>query len=586
LTSDETTTQVVARARARLARAAARRFRAGQAIWAFAGGGLAAALRPLLWKLGASTPLWVGVTRAAGLFTAGFALTWLVLGWIGKRRAPSEVAAARALDEALGLHEVVASGFAFARDARESPLETLAIRRADDAARPADVRALFPLPRWSPRRSTWTRGALVAFVALGVGAYDRALALALLSPPSSTEVGAARELDAAAADLAKELAAHNDFADPKRGPLGRDRDGGERDRRTTLVEKAREAAGAAQKGDRSRALEKLQDLRAAGAKQASHADDVGAALEKMRDALERPAAGKTGSPSGEPLKPSANAAESMRLLAKKMRDEQEQNGAASKESTERMLERLSRAGDEARKSAQDRGSDSEAARAAKALSQAAEAMQRGDREAAAKMLDEAASRADAMEKERAELAAEADAIAEMLEKSGALEQAIQLAMLGREGSNGEGKEGEGSGRSQDGEGKSGQGKPGRGALRAAVLARLAALGVTRQDSAPGTKDDGQHLPDRKRAKRDQLAVEGSMRAPSQVGEGERAIQAIKGLGRGSEPPASYREVFPAYDAAAEEGIADERVPARRRAAVRRYFQAIRPDQPDTSERHP
>ena len=34
----------------------------------------------------------------------------------------------------------------------------------------------------------------------------------------------------------------------------------------------------------------------------------------------------------------------------------------------------------------------------------------------------------------------------------------------------------------------------------------------------------------------------------------------------------------AKDAAAEEGIADERIPAPRRAAVRRYFQSIRPDQ--------
>ncbi len=580
--------EVVARARARLARGTARTFRARHAIWAFATGGLTAALRPMLWKLGAATPLWVGLARAAGMFVAGFAITWLVLGLLGKRRGPSDVTAARALDEALGLHEIVASGFAFTRDARRSPLEALAIRRAEDASRPADVGALFPLPRWSPRGATWRRGAAVAFVALGVGAYDRSLALALLSPPSPTEVDAAHELDAAASDLAKELAARADAADPKRGPLDRDGDGSERDRRTSLVEKAREAAGAAQKGDRSRALEKLQDLRAAGAKQASHAGDIGAALEKMRDALERPsaAAGKSGAPTTEPLKPSASAAESMRLLAKKMRDEQRETGTASKESTERMLERLSRAGDEARKSAQDRGSDSESARAAKALSQAAEAMQRGDRDAAAKMLDEAASRAEAMEKERAEMAAEAEAIVEMLEKSGALEQAIQLAMLGREGSDGEGKEGEGSGRSKEGEGKGGQGKPGQGALRAAVLARLAALGVTRQDSAPGTKDDGQHLPDRKRATRVALAVEGSTRAPSQVGEGERAIQAIHGLGRGSEPPASYREVFPAYDAAAEEGIADERVPARRRAAVRRYFQAIRPDQPDSSERHP
>jgi anion-transporting ArsA/GET3 family ATPase len=351
-----------------------------------------------------------------------------------------------------------------------------------------------------------------------------------------------------------------------------------------LVDKAREAAGAARKGDRSRALEKLEYLRAAAGKQASRADDLAATLRKMKESLERPASGpaKSGATPAAPIEPSKSASEAMRLLAKKMRENQPKNGSKSNEPAERMLERLERAGDEARRSAQEHGKDSESARAAKALSQAAEAMQRGDREAAAKKLEEAASRAEAMEMERAAMSAEADAIVDMLEKSGALEQAIQLAMLGREGSGED--DGDGAGRSKDGqgEGEPGAGKPGSGALRAAVMARLAALGVGRQESASGTEDGG-HIADRKRAKRSELAVSGSMRAPSQVGEGERAVQAIRGLGRGSEPPDSYREVFPSYDAAAEEGLADERVPARRRAAVRRYFQAIRPDQPDPPE---
>ncbi len=178
------------------------------------------------------------------------------------------------------------------------------------------------------------------------------------------------------------------------------------------------------------------------------------------------------------------------------------------------------------------------------------------------------------------------AIVEMLERSGALERAIQMAMLGREGAGEKGEQGEkggeglamGSGE-PGGKGGEGPGKGGgRGALRAAILARLAAMGAADPDSDPGT-GTGPHIPDRHRAHRDPLAVTGSLRAPSQVTEGARAIQAIQGLGRGTEPPASYREVFPSYDSAAEEGIADERVPAQRRAAVRRYFQSIRPEQP-------
>jgi len=61
-------------------------------------------------------------------------------------------------------------------------------------------------------------------------------------------------------------------------------------------------------------------------------------------------------------------------------------------------------------------------------------------------------------------------------------------------------------------------------------------------------------------------------------QGERAAAAIRGLGRRGEPSAAYRDVFPAYDAVAEEAIQDEQVPAARRAVVRRYFEAIRPEE--------
>jgi hypothetical protein len=66
-----------------------------------------------------------------------------------------------------------------------------------------------------------------------------------------------------------------------------------------------------------------------------------------------------------------------------------------------------------------------------------------------------------------------------------------------------------------------------------------------------------------------------------VGEGERATQAVRGLGQNGEPTHAYREVFPSYGAIAEEAMADETVPPLRRDAVRRYFEGIRPgDGPD------
>ena len=46
---------------------------------------------------------------------------------------------------------------------------------------------------------------------------------------------------------------------------------------------------------------------------------------------------------------------------------------------------------------------------------------------------------------------------------------------------------------------------------------------------------------------------------------------------------AFRDVFPSYESAVEDGLKDERVPAARRGAVRRYFSAIRPgDAPDES----
>ncbi|HEU4404198.1 MAG TPA: hypothetical protein VFS43_02725, partial [Polyangiaceae bacterium] len=118
---------------------------------------------------------------------------------------------------------------------------------------------------------------------------------------------------------------------------------------------------------------------------------------------------------------------------------------------------------------------------------------------------------------------------------------------------------------------------GSGDKGASLRARLAALGLSRQGQGQGGPGPGGgHVEPPKTEGRKGLEPSGTVHARSAVGEGERAVKALAGLGRGAKNAPAYKEVFPSYDAAAEEGLADERIPAARRAAVRRYFEAIRP----------
>jgi hypothetical protein len=581
--------EAVADARARLRRIAGRELLRRRAAWVLGAGAALGACRPILLRLHEDAPRWIAVERAAGLVAAGSALAALfVVVWGRSRRGPSELGAARAVDQALGLPEVVASGLAFGRAGNDEPFALLARRRAHAAIASLRVAPMFPLPSLVPTWRSAGRFAACALLAVLVGSYDRGLLQALLAPPTASERAAAAELeqvvteltsqlDATKKDVGREHSTTRDKTDDRGGQRG-----------PSLSEMAREAARAAKRGDRKGALEKLDGMRTRGADEAARAGEIGATLRKLAEALGSEPT-KTGASDGARANQgAASASESMRLLAKKMRSGEAANGS-EQDADKRTLERLERAGDEARRAAAS-GKNPDASEAARALSRAAEALKKGDREAAARELEQAADRAASMEEQRSAMAAEAMAVAEMLERSGALERAIQMALLGREGSgkgsgkgNGKGDDGlalgdeRGSGDKGD---KSGQGRQGEGsagaALRAAIMARLAAMGATDPDGDPGT-GSGPHIPDRKRARREALVASGSLQAPSQVNEGERAIQAIKGLGKGTEPPASYREVFPAYDAAAEEGMADERIPAATRGAVRRYFRSIRPE---------
>lgn len=599
---------VVKEARGRLARIAGRAYLKRKAWLAVGAGAALAACRPLVWRLSEDAPLWLGAGRALGLFAAGSAVAAAAILTIGRRRGPTAIGAARAVDEATGRAEVITSGYAFAAANRGEPMEMIARRRAAQAAAGVKVRAIFPLPSLRPSARGAGAFALAAILAIGAGGYERGLAAALLAPPTAGENVAARALeDAAAAIAAQDPKQAKDPAPERPAPKREKSDDKLSSAGPALAEKARDAARAARRGDRRGALEKIEEMRSLGQQKAARAGDIGKALRKVAEALappggEKQAAGKGGSDAA--ATPSPDAAESMRLLAEKMKSKDGGAGDGAM-SQERVLERLDRAAEEARRSA---GEGREANEAARSLSRAAQELRRGDREAASQALAQAAEHAAAMAQERAAAAAEAQALMDLLEKSGALSRAIQMAMLGQGGDQqGEGMamaggqdgdgEGENEGGAGEGSGKSGKGgKPGEGsgagsasgekgggsaasALRRAILARLAAVGVAAapEEGSGASNGSGPHMPDRHRSKRSAIAVSGAIHAPSQVGEGPRAIQAINGLGRGTEPPAAYREVFPTYDAAAEEGLADERIPAARRASVRRYFKAIRPE---------
>src|SRR5262245_59328002 len=104
--ADQETLGAVHRARARLARIAGRSFLRQHAAWPLGAGALAAACRPLVSRLADDAPRWAALGRSIGFFAAGSAAAVVVLVALGRRRRPSDVGAARAIDEALGLSEV------------------------------------------------------------------------------------------------------------------------------------------------------------------------------------------------------------------------------------------------------------------------------------------------------------------------------------------------------------------------------------------------------------------------------------------------------------------------------------------------
>jgi len=497
----------------------------------------------------------------------------VILRYLGRRRGPRALEAARAVDEVGGHPEVVASGWAFAAEDKDGDLVALAHRRAESAAGRVDVAASFPLPSLRPGRKTVAILIPVVAVAMAIGAYDPVRVAALLDPPTGLESEGAAVLAAAATRMAEAAEREAREAEREREERGGRSSSQERESLSEIAERARSAAEAARRGDRERALSELAEVGRAGRDRAARERALSRALSRLSESVEgRPAT------RGSRSTPDA-ASESLRLLARETRDEAAREGTNEAEAErQRTLERLSRAAEAMREEAERSGSE-EARRAAEELSRAAEELSRGERQAAAEALERAAREAESMERQREAAGRQAEALARLMEATGLLERAVQLAMAGREGESEGGQPGMGEGQGEgegegEGAGQGGASADEMAALRRALAERLAAMGEGQNGRpAPGP---GGHIPDRGDADREGIDVEGSARARSDVGEGERATQAVRGLGQNGEPTHEYREVFPSYGAIAEEAIADETVPPLRRDAVRRYFEGIRP----------
>ncbi|MCB9621173.1 MAG: hypothetical protein H6724_17165 [Sandaracinus sp.] len=558
-------TTIVERARARLASRRARQALSRRLRFVFVVALAVAASRALVWPSSDAEPLWIGAPRALGLGLAALVLGMLAVFFVARRK-PTALHAARALDGALGLPDVVANGVVLRED---ETFQALARARADEALKGASLPALLPHPRVRPSALRLVLGTFVLLLAALVGGYDAAVGQALQSPPTHAELAAADALTDAARALREDVARDETRQErPDAQP--------ERSDESRAESLARAAQRALARGDRERALERLAELRdAVGERSAAArgldrlADRLARHLEPTTPPPSTPSSpGAAGSPTSSPRARAESPEERMRLLARRLREES--GSATSPEERERTLERLARAADEARRSGQGR----DAEQLADALSRAQSALSDGRSEDAARALEEAAARSERLAAERERATREAEALARLLERAGVLERAMQLARLGESGdpaamlpmAMGEGE--------SPGEGR-GQGEGGTRGLAEGLAARLAALGLA--EGPPGVgHGPGQRGTDR-RTERSGLPVTRDLHAHSDVREGERAVTVLQGLGRNADAEQGYADVYPSYGAVAEDALADERVPAARREAVRRYFEAIRPE---------
>lgn len=497
-----------------------------------------AVLRPFVWPLHHQSPV-ISAERALAFAAASSLLVTTVIVVRAWRSRPSLLAATRRIDGALGLSEVIASGVAFEQAKRDDEMARFAISRAYEAAAGANPKKLFGAER--VEQPKWFR-LMIAAAAAGIlfGAIDRLVVERAIHPVTTSERSAAEGLKNAAAEAAKDAP-----KDPLAQPSPNEQ---------AMAEAAKKAAEAAERGDRQGAMEALEDLRKAERALQAEEKDRSKSLRALRDEL---TAKKNGAHA-------ATASEALQDLQQQLSEN------PSKEDLAKLAERLDKAEQAARDAAKSAGSEAEKAawnRAAEALKEAKEAAQRGDAAAAKKALEKAQKEMSSLEDRSKRTSGKNSAASKMSQQAADLDRSLRAGAQGKDpagdgkdpsdgkgkGSKGEGDKGKGGGPSKDGQDQDKGQSPGPGG------------------GGPGDRDP---LKDPKR-----LKLNGDLQARTDVREGEKAVSAIEGMGKGGDPKA-YQEIFPAYDTVVEDGLREDNVPAARRTTVRRYFKSIRPGEPE------
>lgn len=503
-----------------------------QRVTSIAGAAAAgAALRPFVWPLHHESPA-LSAGRALAFAAASSLLVTTVIVVRAWRSRPSLLAATRRIDGALGLSEVIASGVAFEQQRSRGSTEggtrdemaIFAISRAHEAAAGADPKKLL---RSEPvSRPKWFR-LMIAVAAAGIlfGAVDRLVVERVVRPVTSSERAAAAGLKNAVTE-AKHEAPKDPLAEPSPNEQA-------------MAEAAKRAAEAAERGDRRGAMEALEDMRKA--ERALHAEerDRAKSLRALRDEL---TAKKDGARA-------ASASEAIADLERELAE------SPSKETLAELAERLDKAEQAARAASKSAGTEAERAafrRAAEALKEAKDAAQRGDAAAAKKALEKAQKELSSLEDKSKR--GKNGAASKMSQEATRLDRSLRAGAEGKEPSDGEG------------DGKNGDKGKGGGPSKE----KDSKDGKAQSPGAGGGPGDREALQDPKR-----LKLNGDLQARTDVREGEKAVSAIEGMGKGGDPKA-YQEIFPAYDTVVEDGLREDNVPAARRTTVRRYFQSIRP----------
>ncbi|MBX3232907.1 MAG: hypothetical protein KIT84_42205 [Labilithrix sp.] len=480
---------------------------------------MGAALRPFVWPLQYQSPA-LSAARALAFAAAGALVATTVIVVRAWRSRPSLLVATRKIDAELGLAEVVASGVAFERDRRDDEMARFAIARARRATEGIDPKRLFtaqPIDR--PRGFRL----MIAVAAAGIlfGAIDRLVVERAMRPVTESERSAAADLKANAVAAAK-----TDPSAPAPSP-----------QEQQMIEAAKRAAEAAERGDRKGANEALEEMRKAERSLQADERDRAKSLRALRDELE------AKQPSESTARPST-ASESAAAL------EREIDKATAPEDLAKLAERLERAEKAAREAASRAGSAAAKEawqRAADALKEAREAAARGDKEGAKRAMERAQRELASMESASKQKSASASRLGE---KGAELDRSLRgKAREGKDPAEGGKENGEAGGANAKSDEQKGQ--PG---------------------GTGGGEEEGDRTPV---APKDRLKLNGDLQARADVKEGEKAVSVIEGMGKGGDPK-DYKAIFPAYDTVVEDGLREDNVPAARRPTVRRYFKSIRP----------